>query len=333
MPKPRVTATDRLSNVMSVVDLGRRTGLLSVERTVGLMLEEGEMYFVSGAPIYATLGRLRGHDALVELAQWSECRFCFDPHAPQPIPNIAGLLPTVDRSSPSGIGFQYAPPAGFTGVPPAEMSPAGMSPAASGVYPGLGPAASGGRPFPMQPGPSSAPPPGSWPAPASGYPGGYSNGDRGGSMPGGAGATPGMHPGATSGATSGASGVNWGASSVGFGSGPLTPHPPSGFGAAGRSAPASGGSSPESSAGSRPRPTDLNAQARLQRRPRRAPDVRDLINVVTTYNLTRAHRTVLLLADGEHSVLDLSRLSGKPVDEVTNLLHELEGRGLVYYHQ
>jgi hypothetical protein len=70
----------------------------------------------------------------------------------------------------------------------------------------------------------------------------------------------------------------------------------------------------------------------LLRRPRRAPDVRDLMAIVTTYNLSRGHRTVLLLADGEHTILDLARLSSKSVDEVAQLLGELEGYGLVYYH-
>jgi hypothetical protein len=54
--------------------------------------------------------------------------------------------------------------------------------------------------------------------------------------------------------------------------------------------------------------------------------------VVTTYNLSRNHRTVLLLADGEHSILDLARLSSKSVDEIAGLLADLESRGLVYYY-
>jgi hypothetical protein len=68
-----------------------------------------------------------------------------------------------------------------------------------------------------------------------------------------------------------------------------------------------------------------------ERRPKRATDVRDLINVVTTYNLARSHRTVLLLADGEHTVQDISRLSGKPVEDVVQLLRDLEERHLVFY--
>jgi aminopeptidase-like protein len=56
------------------------------------------------------------------------------------------------------------------------------------------------------------------------------------------------------------------------------------------------------------------------------------MSVVTTHNLSRAHRTILLLADGEHTVLDLARLSSKSVDEVSGLLMELESRGLIYYY-
>lgn len=79
--------------------------------------------------------------------------------------------------------------------------------------------------------------------------------------------------------------------------------------------------------------SDLYAASRvLDRRPRRAPDVRDLMTVVTNYNLTRSHRTILLLADGEHSVVDLARLSSKSVEEVIMLLNELETRGLIYYY-
>jgi aminopeptidase-like protein len=56
------------------------------------------------------------------------------------------------------------------------------------------------------------------------------------------------------------------------------------------------------------------------------------MSVVTAYNLSRSHRTILLLADGEHTVLDLARLSSKSVDEIATLLGELEARGLVYYY-
>jgi len=284
---------------MDVVELGRRTGMLSVERTVGVMLEEGEIYFVSGTPIYAIHGPWRGRDALETLVRWNDCRFGFDPHAPQPIPNISGLLPAVDHSSPSGFGYAYSPVA----EPPLSSS---------GIYPGF---ADSSRPLAGQPASPLSPAAGSWNSPASGYP----SGGLGGAFGGYAATNP------------AASGANWGTGSAGFGS----PAPASGgSGAAwgagsGQIAP----NSPPTMGGSTPKTSDPSTQTHLQRRPRRAPDVRDLINVVTTYNLSRAHRTVLLLADGEHNVLDLARLSGKPVEEVSTLLRELEGRGLVYYYQ
>jgi hypothetical protein len=56
------------------------------------------------------------------------------------------------------------------------------------------------------------------------------------------------------------------------------------------------------------------------------------MTVVSAYNLSRNHRTVLLLADGEHTIQDLARLSSKSVDEITVLLADLEVRGLVYYY-
>jgi aminopeptidase-like protein len=54
--------------------------------------------------------------------------------------------------------------------------------------------------------------------------------------------------------------------------------------------------------------------------------------VVGAYNLSRNHRTMLLLADGEHTVMDVARLSSKPVEDVVALLAELERHGLVYYY-
>lgn len=55
--------------------------------------------------------------------------------------------------------------------------------------------------------------------------------------------------------------------------------------------------------------------------------------VVAAHNLSRSHRTMLLLADGTYNVLDLARLASKSVDEVTQMLAELEARGLIYYYE
>jgi Domain of unknown function (DUF4388) len=274
MAKPRVTATDRLSNVIEVVELGQRTGLLTVERGSGSVQEEGEIYFVSGRAVYASLAGLRGREALAGLSRWGACRFAFDKDAPRPSSNltpIPGALRGPDTNS-----------------PPTPYGPGASRPSGTGRLPEGS---------------------GAW----------------------------NVHPDGVNGATSqGGYAAPYtpysGASSVGM---PAQGYPPPaapGFGGiAGMRDPAAARppAPPQPAPGTHP----LNAaQGFLARRPRRAPDVRDLMTVVSTHNLSRGHRTLLLLADGEHNVLDLARLSSKSVDEVSTLLNELEMRGLIYYY-
>lgn len=248
MAKPRVTATDQLANVIEVVELGRRTGLLSVERGVGLDSEEGEIYFVGGRAIYAALPGIQGRDALAIMSRWGTCRFSFDRDEPRPAPNIAPATPS-SASSPSLSGARALPP-DFTTSQPGYMP---------------SPARENTGPFTAAPRISD---------PAFGFSG--------------------SHP---SGILSGLNGDPW----------------------------------TRSMPGGPPLPQNQDTP-QLQRRPRRAPDVRDLMKVVTTYNLSRGHRTILLLADGEHTIHDVSRLSSKPIQEVLMLLNDLESRGLIYYY-
>jgi Domain of unknown function (DUF4388) len=243
MAKARDTATDRLSNVIEVVELGRRTGLLSAERGAGSHLEEGEVYFVAGRAIYAATSTLLGREALASLGQWGPCHFAFDTDIPPPAPNL------VPAASSVGAGPNRGP-----------LSP--------------------------QLGPSRAPA------------GGFGSGFGWSTPPSHPAYTPPSHPAypppaAPPEAARGSATGNWGMSRPGGG--------------------------PEAGP--------------LGRRPRRSPDVRDLMAVVTTYHLSRSHRSILLLADGTHNVLDLARLVSKSVDEVTQLLAELEARGLIYYYE
>lgn len=64
--------------------------------------------------------------------------------------------------------------------------------------------------------------------------------------------------------------------------------------------------------------------------PRRTPDVRDLNTLVATYGLSRGHRTVLLLANGQHTIVDMARLASKTVEEVYQFLNDLRNFGLIY---
>jgi hypothetical protein len=231
--------------------MGRRSGMLSVERGAGSILEVGEIYFVSGSPIYASLSGLRGREALAALAHWGPCRFAFDADASKPPANIAATDP-FQKSRPSDPG-----------VWPRESTPAYSS---SSIHT-TGQLSGGSGRWALQSNTGSLTRPGSIPHNIS--------------------------PSQTWPSTSSQSGL---------------------LDQQGRAAPT---------------PHDASS---LRRRPRRAPDVRDLMTVVTAHNLSRNHRTVLLLADGEHTILDLARLSSKSVDEITVLLTDLEIRGLVYYY-
>ncbi|HLY31242.1 MAG TPA: DUF4388 domain-containing protein [Ktedonobacterales bacterium] len=332
MAKPRVTATDRLANVIEVVELGRRSGLLSVERGSGAMLEEGEVYFVSGRAIYALLAGLRGREALAMLGRWGECRFSFDTSAPRPAPNVSGGLAV---NPPSGVlaPLPSSPPS-YPGSPAYQANP----------RPANRPAAAAPTPPRINPYPPQSPQPadGAYQAPY-GQP---------------------QHGQPQRGPASGERAERWGLP-------PGSPYIPGASGAPGgvESAPlppALGGSGSDALNDSRGRmapeafiPQGAYASARpgmdtyavarrnadpptprslavptnqLERCPRRAPDLRDLVAVVSAHHLTRSHRAILLLANGEHTVNELARLSSKPVEEVSALLQELEQRGLVYYY-
>lgn len=305
MPKPRVTATDQLANVIEVVELGRRTGLLSVERGSGSVHEEGEIYFLHGRATYASLAGLRGREALAAMSRWGACRFSFDRDLPSPAPNIA------------------APPPGAPA--PQRISDPNLVHAQPGAGGGQRiPEGSGVWSYPQQ-GPGGAFPGGAFPGGA--FPGGasgplYPSGPLGG----GSGPLDGSGIFGTSGAfgSSGGLGAGAGSSAGGYGA----------FDGSGSFA-GSGGYPQQQQRPFAPPPAERAqpSPSFLASRPRRAPDVRDLMQVVTSHNLSRGHRTILLLADGEHTVLDLARLSSKPVDEVTALLGDLEARGLVYYYR
>jgi hypothetical protein len=282
--------------------MGRRNGLLSVERGSGSVFEEGEIYFVAGRPIYASLAGLRGREALAALSRWGACRFAFDGDAARPAPNVTPTDPSLPgrASNPQ--------------LTPSQMG--GSRPGYSGYPNGAGPINSGNLGNPGNPGTPRAP--------------GYQGSER---IPEGSGvwtlqAGPGGYPVPDIIEPQQMNGVNGNNGMNGASSGnsrnyasnapytrPITPPP--------NAQPPFATSSPASS---QPGASGLN------RRPRRAPDVRDLMNIVTAHNLSRSHRTVLLLADGEHTILDLARLSSKSIDEITVLLSDLESRGLVYYY-
>lgn len=73
------TETDRLANVIQVLQLGQKTGRLVVERNAGPQFEQGIITFVNGQVVQASVNQQEGPDALNWLKSWGACRFTFTP--------------------------------------------------------------------------------------------------------------------------------------------------------------------------------------------------------------------------------------------------------------
>ena len=85
------TETDRLANVIQVLQLGQKTGRLIVERNEGPLFEQGIITFVQGQIIQASVNQQQGPDALTWLKSWRTCRFTF---TPEQRPATTGHMPT-----------------------------------------------------------------------------------------------------------------------------------------------------------------------------------------------------------------------------------------------
>jgi hypothetical protein len=83
MTQRRVTATNQLSTVIDVLQLGKKTGILTVERGEGETYEEGRMTFVNGQVVQAVISPYVGRDAATKLFSWQACRFSFVPTLPE----------------------------------------------------------------------------------------------------------------------------------------------------------------------------------------------------------------------------------------------------------
>lgn len=97
MPQQRDTSTDRLANVIQVIQLGRKTGVLTVERGNGITTEEGSITFVNGQATQANAGQHVGLDAFNWLSTWGACRFAFLSSAST---QQTAPLPAVTRDTP-----------------------------------------------------------------------------------------------------------------------------------------------------------------------------------------------------------------------------------------
>jgi hypothetical protein len=79
MPQQPTTLTDQLANVVEVIQLGRKTGTLTVVRGSGSSLERGTIHFVNGLMTQANAHQLSGLPAFQWLNTCGACHFTFTP--------------------------------------------------------------------------------------------------------------------------------------------------------------------------------------------------------------------------------------------------------------
>ncbi len=75
MQSQRQTVTDRLADVIHIIHIGGKSGVLTVERGEGRAVEEGFITFANGRVVEARVNTLTGLAAFNYLNIWQTCRF------------------------------------------------------------------------------------------------------------------------------------------------------------------------------------------------------------------------------------------------------------------
>jgi Domain of unknown function (DUF4388) len=106
------TATDKLADVIQMLQLVRKTGVLTVQRDSGVESspEQGTIMFHDGQPIDASAGMLRGADAYKKLLTWMACHFVFQPSSSSPTPTPAPPGTAGNNGSTYGQGYRQEQP-------------------------------------------------------------------------------------------------------------------------------------------------------------------------------------------------------------------------------
>ena len=94
MAQQKETITNSLADVIQVIQLSRKSGMLTVERGEGETFEEGMITFVNGQAVEAQTAAFNGQNALSWLSSWGTCRFAFIPTPTSEIPSIPALVST-----------------------------------------------------------------------------------------------------------------------------------------------------------------------------------------------------------------------------------------------
>lgn len=101
------TETDRLANIIQVLQLGQKTGKLIVERNVNSLFEHGLITFVRGEITQVSANQRQGVDALNWLRSWGRCRFTF--LAGQKVDVPGALSQQVPTTTIMPVTWQIAP--------------------------------------------------------------------------------------------------------------------------------------------------------------------------------------------------------------------------------
>jgi len=115
--KPRDGAvTNNLADVLQILQLAHKTGLLEVERVgMGNVVEQGTITLERGQVTDARLGNYRGAAAFEMLSKWSTCYFTF--HTSTQSGNFATLNTPQPRSPITNPLLRKEPTTGPLGVP------------------------------------------------------------------------------------------------------------------------------------------------------------------------------------------------------------------------
>ncbi len=97
----QVITTNQLSTVITALQLGRKTGILTIERGEGATIEEGTILFVHGQAVQAAIGPYigTGSNIVTLLASWQACRFSFVPSSPEDNTLAEHLVPLAQRET------------------------------------------------------------------------------------------------------------------------------------------------------------------------------------------------------------------------------------------
>lgn len=102
--KGKKREAESLGNLLSTLYIQQQSGLLTIECFQNGRWEEGELYILTGQPIYARQGKQGGQEALKRLLLWHPLRFSFTMDAPRPpanLPASVGALPTPTHVQPT----------------------------------------------------------------------------------------------------------------------------------------------------------------------------------------------------------------------------------------